>query len=51
MSEADWSSAVVAAVDRIAAGDLDKVVLARDVVAHTERPLDVRWPLAHFDAG
>ena len=49
MSEEEWSSAVVAAVDRIGAGDLDKVVLARDVIAHTERPLDVRWPLQHFD--
>jgi len=49
MSEEDWSDAVVSAVDRIAAGDLDKVVLARDLLARTEHPVDVRWPLRHFD--
>ena len=33
------------AVARIGAGDLEKVVLARDLVATADQPLDVRWPL------
>ena len=36
---------VAEAVDRIASGDLEKVVLARDLIASTDEPLDVRWPL------
>jgi len=48
LSEQEWCGAVEDALDRIAAGDLEKVVLARDVVAHTDAALDVRWPLAHF---
>ena len=32
-------------MDRIASGDLEKVVLARDLIATTDEPLDVRWPL------
>ena len=38
-------SVVAEAVYRIAAGDLEKVVLARDLIASTDEPLDVRWPL------
>jgi hypothetical protein len=45
LSDEAWARAVSRAVARIAAGDLDKVVLARDVVAETERALDTRWPL------
>jgi menaquinone-specific isochorismate synthase len=45
LSADEWSSAVSTAVRRITAGELDKVVLARDVVATTEHPLDPRWPL------
>ncbi len=41
-SPIEWQAAVGEAVDRIAAGELDKVVLARDVVAHIEGPLDAR---------
>ncbi|RYB93554.1 isochorismate synthase [Nocardioides oleivorans] len=41
----EWMSVVADAVDRIAAGDLEKVVLARDLIATTDEPLDVRWPL------
>ena len=41
----EWLAAVTTAVGRITDGDLDKVVLARDVVASTENPLDPRWPL------
>lgn len=38
-----WQSAVAAAVSRIGAGELDKVVLARDLFAETVGPVDVRW--------
>jgi menaquinone-specific isochorismate synthase len=43
-----WMSAVGAAVARIEAGALEKVVLARDLVATAESPVDVRWPLAEL---
>ncbi|MBS2939634.1 isochorismate synthase [Nocardioides sp. J2M5] len=41
----EWMSVVAEAVARISAGDLEKVVLARDLIATTDEPLDVRWPL------
>jgi menaquinone-specific isochorismate synthase len=41
-----WQSLVAQAVSRIAAGELDKVVLARDLVATLTAPLDVRAPLS-----
>ncbi len=37
-----WKATVTQAIARINAGELDKVVLARDVVATTEGPLDPR---------
>nr|WP_218852103.1 isochorismate synthase [Nocardioides panaciterrulae] len=40
-----WMSVVADAVARINAGDLEKVVLARDLVATAGAPVDVRWPL------
>ncbi len=40
-----WQSLVAQAVSRIEAGELDKVVLARDLVASLTEPLDVRAPL------
>ncbi len=40
-----WMSVVADAVARINAGDLEKVVLARDLVAQAIEPVDVRWPL------
>ena len=40
-----WMSVVADAVSRINAGDLEKVVLARDLVATAAGPIDVRWPL------
>ncbi len=40
-----WTQVVAEAVARIAAGEVAKVVLARDLEARTEAPLDVRWPL------
>ena len=44
-SGAQWESIVSEAVRRIAAGDLDKVVLARDLVAELAAPLDARAPV------
>ncbi|GAA1595331.1 chorismate-binding protein [Kribbella hippodromi] len=41
----DWSSIVADAVRRITAGELDKVVLARDLIAIAAQPIDLRWPL------
>ncbi len=40
-----WSAAVATAVERITAGALDKVVLARDLEVSAHEPLDVRWLL------
>lgn len=40
-----WMTVVADAVSRISAGDLEKVVLARDLVATATSPVDVRWPL------
>lgn len=40
-----WMKAVADAVDRIVSGDLEKVVLARDLIATADEPVDVRWPL------
>jgi menaquinone-specific isochorismate synthase len=41
----DWVAVVAGAVDRITGGALDKVVLARDLVATAAADVDVRWPL------
>lgn len=40
-----WMSVVADAVARINNGDLEKVVLARDLVATADEDVDVRWPL------
>jgi menaquinone-specific isochorismate synthase len=48
MSGADWERVVADAVSRIRRGDLEKVVLARDLVAELAEPLDVRAPIAHL---
>lgn len=45
VSPADYAHAVAEAVARINAGDLDKVVLARDLVASAAGPIDPRWLL------
>ncbi len=45
LSGTEWETRVAEAVRRISAGDLEKVVLARDLVATAARPVDVRWPL------
>ncbi len=41
----EWMSVVAEAVGRIGDGELEKVVLARDLVATAQEPVDVRWPL------
>ncbi|MGL4173930.1 MAG: isochorismate synthase [Actinomycetota bacterium] len=40
-----WSATVAHLVQRIIAGEVDKIVLARDVEARTEHPIDPRWVL------
>jgi menaquinone-specific isochorismate synthase len=49
-SGAEWAQVVGRAVDRIAAGDVDKVVLARDLEARAERSIDLRWLLRNLAA-
>ncbi|WP_278236472.1 isochorismate synthase [Isoptericola sp. AK164] len=46
----DWPAVVAEGVARIQAGELEKVVLARDVVATAERPVDPRWLLRRLAA-
>ncbi len=45
LSGADWEGVVWEAVLHLNAGELEKVVLARDLVATADDPIDVRWPL------
>ncbi|HZP15174.1 MAG TPA: isochorismate synthase, partial [Nocardioides sp.] len=45
-----WLETVRAAVARIQEGDLDKVVLARDLIATSPDPIDVRGPLRRLAA-
>jgi menaquinone-specific isochorismate synthase len=45
LSAAQWESAVAVAVQRIGAGELDKVVLARDLEARASSLVDPRWLL------
>ena len=49
-STIEWQQSVAEAVRRIKAGELDKVVLARDVVANVEGPLDRRHLLLRLAA-
>jgi menaquinone-specific isochorismate synthase len=44
-SGTEWEGVVADAVRRISSGALEKVVLARDLVAESARAIDVRWPL------
>ena len=44
-ADAAHCASVADAVARIEAGELAKVVLAREVHAHADEPVDVRWPL------
>lgn len=43
-----WMSVVADAVARINRGDLEKVVLARDLIATAAEDIDVRWPLTQL---
>jgi menaquinone-specific isochorismate synthase len=45
LSAVAWRQAVEAAIDRIRAGELSKVVLARDLFARAQGPVDVRHVL------
>ena len=45
-----WQDAVTESVRRIDAGELDKVVLARDVVANCSAPIDSRYVLGQLAA-
>lgn len=47
-SGADWELAVAEAVRRINTGELEKVVLARDLVAEADTSIDPRWPLSRL---
>ncbi|MDM7832222.1 isochorismate synthase [Cellulomonas edaphi] len=49
-SAADWPDVVAQGIAAIRAGEVDKVVLARDVHARTEHPLDSRWVLDRLAA-
>ncbi|MFZ2503474.1 MAG: isochorismate synthase [Nocardioides sp.] len=46
----EWLGVVAEAVERIGTGQLEKVVLARDLVARCDEPIDIRWPLARLAA-
>lgn len=46
-----WMGVVADAVARIGAGELEKVVLARDLVATGQEDVDVRWPLRRLAEG
>jgi menaquinone-specific isochorismate synthase len=48
LSGPEWEAAVVEAVRRIGRGGLDKVVLARDLLAFAENEIDLRWIAARL---
>jgi menaquinone-specific isochorismate synthase len=50
LNSEEWMSVVADAVARIGAGHLEKVVLARDLMASADNPVDVRWPLIRLAA-
>jgi menaquinone-specific isochorismate synthase len=43
LSGPEWEATVAEAVRRIGAGELEKVVLARDLLAFAENEIDLRW--------
>jgi menaquinone-specific isochorismate synthase len=45
LSGAQWSTVVARAVERINAGEMDKVVLARDLAVNASSAVDPRWLL------
>ncbi|MGI9197917.1 MAG: isochorismate synthase [Candidatus Nanopelagicales bacterium] len=46
----EWKASVAEAIDRICRGEMDKVVLARDVIAETSEDFDVRYLLQRLAA-
>ena len=50
LDSAGWREAVAEAVERIRAGELSKVVLARDLIAFASEPIDQRHLLASLAA-
>jgi menaquinone-specific isochorismate synthase len=48
LTGAQWATAVEEAVGRIGRSELEKVVLARDLVAQADAPIDARWPLGRL---
>jgi menaquinone-specific isochorismate synthase len=48
LSGPEWGAAVAEAVRRISNGELDKVVLARDLLAFAENDIDLRWIAARL---
>jgi menaquinone-specific isochorismate synthase len=44
----DWELVVASAIERIGRGDVEKVVLARDLEARAEAPIDSRWLLSRL---
>ncbi|MFI7588005.1 isochorismate synthase MenF [Spongisporangium articulatum] len=46
----EWAHTVAAAIDRITAGEVEKVVLARDVIATAQAPVDPRALLRRLAA-
>ncbi len=48
LSGTEWERVVAEAVRRITDGDLEKVVLARDLLATADDDIDVRWPLTRL---
>ncbi|MFL1380613.1 isochorismate synthase [Nocardiopsis protaetiae] len=46
----EWGEVVAATVARIRAGELDKAVLARDLIARADAPIDVRTVLERLHA-
>jgi menaquinone-specific isochorismate synthase len=48
LTPSDWKQSVGRAVERINRGELDKVVLARDLRARASAPIDARWVLGQL---
>ena len=48
LSPAAWKAAVSRAVDAVRGGTVDKVVMARDLLARTDQPIDPRWLIEHL---
>lgn len=46
----EWTQIVEGAIQRIQAGELDKVVLARTVEADLDKDLDLRYPISRLNA-